>query len=122
MARSGPFKDLGWGKLGGNKKPNTPKKNPGLNSRYRTSAMGQLMGQAKEAAIPKKATGGNYAAIVLRVDSTNLADAAGSSWMTSWYDEILGVPLPETIKIKARIPALHAGIPEPDKYGCGTGS
>jgi len=118
MARSGPFKDLGWGKLGGNKKPNTPKKNSGVNSRYRTSAMGQLMGQAKEAAIPKKAKGGNYAAIVLRVDSTNLSDAAGSSWMTSWYDEVLGVPLPETIKIKARIPALHAGIPEPDKYGC----
>ncbi len=121
MARKGPFKDLGWGKLGGNKKPNTPKKNPGINTRYRTSAMGQLMGQAREAAIPKKAKGGNYAAVVLAVYKDNLSAAAGSSWMTAWYDDILGVPLPETIKIKARIPALHAGIPEPDKYGCGSG-
>ena len=73
MARSGPFKDLGWGKLGGNKKPSTPKKNHGQNNRYRTSAMGQLMGQAKEAATPRKAIGGNYAAIVLRVDKEDLS-------------------------------------------------
>lgn len=122
MARSGPFKDLDWGKLGGNKKSNTPKKTPGVNNQYRTSTMGQLVNQAKEAQIPKKKTGGNYAAVVLRVDSTNPLEAAGSSWMNAWYDDVLGVPKPETIKIKARIPALHAGIPEPDKYGCDGGS
>ena len=28
MARKGPFKDLGWGKLGGNKKRTPKKKSP----------------------------------------------------------------------------------------------
>ena len=124
MAREGPFKDLGWGKLGGNKK-RSPKKTPGLNNTYRTSVMGQVKQQANAAAMPKKSVGGNYVGIVLRVEKEYedflATHAGGSHWMTSWYDEILGVPLPETIKCKVRIPALHAAIPEPDKYGCGTG-
>ncbi len=121
MARKGPFKDLGWGALGGNKK-REPKKTSGLNNTYRTSVMGQVKQQAATAATPKKSVGGNYVGIVLRVenqyDGFLATHAGGSHWMTSWYDEILGVPLPETIKCKVRIPALHAAIPEPDKYGC----
>ena len=117
MARKGPFKDLGWGKLGGAKKP-SPKKTPGLNSTYRTSVMGQLKQQANASAVEKKKVGGNYVGIVIRVEKKSPPTAAArSSWMSAWYDEILGVPLPETIKCKVRIPALHAGIPEPDKYG-----
>ena len=119
MARKGPFKDLGWGKLGGNKK-RSPKKAPTPNTTYRSSVMSQVKQQADAAAVPKKSVGGNYVGIVLRVEKKNpdLKAAAGSSWMTSWYEDILGVPLPETIKCKVRIPALHAAIPEPEKYGC----
>lgn len=116
MARKGPFKDLGWGKLGGNKRK-SPKKSPGLNNTYRTSTMGQVKQQANASAVPKKSVGGNYVGIVLRVESSG-TEAPGSSWMTAWYEEILGVPLPETIKCKVRIPALHAAIPEPEEYGC----
>ena len=66
MARKGPFKDLGWGKLGGAKKP-SPKKTPGLNSTYRTSVMGQLKQQANAAAVEKKKVGGNYVGIGARI-------------------------------------------------------
>jgi hypothetical protein len=119
MARKGPFKDLAWGRLNKGKTSKTKVKRSNA-SHQRTGLMSQLKQVAGDAATPKNKPSGPMKAIVLHVYKIDPAAAAGSSWMTSWYDEVLGVPKPETVKMKVRIPTLHAGIPEPDQYGCGS--
>jgi hypothetical protein len=119
MARKGPFKDLAWGRLNKGKTSKTKVKRSNA-SHQRTGLMSQLKQVAGDAATPKNEPSGPMKGIVLHVYKTDPSAAAGSSWMTTWYDEILGVPLPETIKMKVRIPTLHAGIPEPEEYGCGS--
>ena len=114
MGKKGPFKDLVWGKLNSGKKNTT---NRAISSNQRTSLMSQLRQNAIDTATPKNKPSGPQKAIVLRVD-TESNKVPGTSWMKAWYKEILETDIPETIKIKARIPTLHAGIPAPEKYGC----
>jgi len=121
MAKKGPFKDLAWGRLNSGKTSKTKVKRSNA-SHQRTGLMSQLKQVAEESAIPKNKPTGAQKGIVLHVYKTDPAAAGGSSWMTSWYDEILGVPKPETVKMKVRIPTLHAGIPAPEEYGCGSSS
>jgi hypothetical protein len=127
MARKGPFKDLKWGKLN---KGKSKKIQRSLSNRYRTGLMSQLKQNAAEAATPKNKPSGPFKAIVLRVENNCPGPgshpghdgapnaSAGTSFLNAWYKEILAVDPPELIKMKVRIPTLHAAIPEPDKYGC----
>ena len=116
MARKGPLKDLAWGKLNPGKKNSTQRT---LSKTNRTSLMSQVRQQVVDASTPRNKPSGPMKAIVLRVESKDGANKVpGSSWMKAWYKEILETEIPETIKIKGRIPTLHAGIPEPEKYGC----
>jgi hypothetical protein len=116
MARKGPLKDLAWGKLNPGKKNSTQRT---LSKTNRTSLMSQVRQQVVDASTPRNKPTGPMKAIVLRVESKDGANKVpGSSWMKAWYKEILETEIPETIKIKGRIPTLHAGIPEPEKYGC----
>jgi murein DD-endopeptidase MepM/ murein hydrolase activator NlpD len=110
----GPFKDLAWGKLNSGKKNTT---NRAISGNQRTSLMSQLRQNTIDTATPKNKPSGPQKAIVLRVD-TESNKVPGTSWMKAWYKEILETDIPETIKIKGRIPTLHAGIPAPEKYGC----
>ena len=119
MARKGPFKDLAWGRLNKGKTSSTKIKRSNSSSQ-RTGLMSQLKQVAGDAATPKNQPTGLQKGVVLHVYKTDPAAAARSNWMSSWYDEILDTPLPETIKMKVRIPTLHAGIPEPEEYGCGS--
>lgn len=116
MARKGPLKDLHWGKLNPGKSNSTQRTLSGTN---RTSLMSQVKQQVVDSSTPKNKPSGPMKAIVLRVESKSGANKVpGSNWMKAWYKEILETEIPETIKVKARIPTLHAGIPEPEKYGC----
>jgi hypothetical protein len=127
MARKGPFKDLKWGKLN---KGKSKKIQRSLSNRYRTSLMSQLKQNVAESATPKNKPSGPFKAIVLRVDNNCPGPgahpghdgapnaSAGTSFLNAWYKEILAVDPPELIKMKVRIPTLHASIPEPEKYGC----
>ncbi len=117
MGRSGPFKNLTWGRLNPGNRQRTQRT---ASSSQRTSLMSQVRQNTVDTATPKNAPTGPMKGIVLRVDPpTN--QMAQSSFLAGWYDEVLGIPQPEMIAMKVRIPTLHAAIPEPEKYDCGSG-
>jgi len=58
---------------------------------------------------------GPYKAIVLRVETDSSSPEAGS-WLSATYDAIFGTP-PQLVKIKARIPEIHAALPIPEQTG-----
>jgi hypothetical protein len=62
---------------------------------------------------------GPYKAIVLRVETDNQTPEAGS-WLSNTFASFFGTP-PQIVKIKARIPEIHAALPIPDTVGSAEG-
>jgi hypothetical protein len=58
---------------------------------------------------------GPYKAIVLRVESDS-STPEGGNWLSATYDALFGTP-PPLVKIKARIPEIHAMLPIPEQTG-----
>ena len=58
---------------------------------------------------------GPYKAIVLRIESDS-STPEGGSWLAATYDAVFGTP-PQLVKIKARIPEIHAMLPIPEQTG-----
>ncbi len=58
---------------------------------------------------------GPYKAIVLRIESDS-STPEGGSWLSATYDALFGTP-PPLVKIKARIPEIHAMLPIPEQTG-----
>ena len=52
---------------------------------------------------------------MLRVETDSSSPEAGS-WLSATYDAIFGTP-PQLVKIKARIPEVHAALPIPEQTG-----
>ena len=126
--RRGPFGKLNWGKLNGGK---TKKTKRTLSNKFRTSLFSQLKQNISDSAIPVSKPTGPFKAIVLRVEgkcpstwggthehASGPAATSPTSFLNAWYGEVMGTEVPELIKVKARIPTLHASIPEPEKFGC----
>ena len=117
--RRGPFGKLNWGKLNGGK---TKKTKRTLSNKFRTSLFSQLKQNMSDSAIPVNKPTGPFKAIVLRVegkcDGGGFAAHDPTSFLNAWYGEVMGTEIPELVKVKARIPSLHASIPEPEQFGC----
>jgi hypothetical protein len=62
---------------------------------------------------------GPYKAIVLRVETDNQTPEAGS-WLSNTFSAFFGDP-PQIVKIKARIPEIHAALPIPTQVGSAEG-
>jgi len=62
---------------------------------------------------------GPYKAIVLRVETDKQSAEAGS-WLANTFASFFGDP-PQIVKIKARIPEIHAALPVPDQVGSANG-
>ncbi len=62
---------------------------------------------------------GPYKAIVLRVEKNKTTPEPGS-WLSNTFSSFFGDP-PEFVKIKARIPEIHAALPIPDRVGSDEG-
>ena len=58
---------------------------------------------------------GPYKAICLRVETDNQTPEAGS-WLSNTFSSFFGSP-PELVKVKARIPEIHAALPIPNQVG-----
>jgi len=63
---------------------------------------------------------GPYKAIVLRVETDSQTPEAGS-WLSNTFSAFFGDP-PQIVKIKARIPEIHAALPIPEQVGSAEGS
>lgn len=62
---------------------------------------------------------GPYKAIVLRVEKDSQTSEPGS-WLSNTFNSFFGDP-PQIVKIKARIPEIHAALPIPNRVGSDDG-
>ena len=81
-----------------------------------TSFMDAVVNASKRQFIQDALLGtGPYKAIVLRVETDDKTSEAGS-WLSNTFSSFFGAA-PKIVKIKARIPEIHAALPVPDQVG-----
>ena len=85
-----------------------------------TSFMDAVVNASKKQFIQDALLGtGPYKAIVLRVETDDKSSEAGS-WLSNTFASFFG-DTPKIVKIKARIPEIHAALPVPDQVGSAEG-
>ena len=85
-----------------------------------TSFMDAVVNASKNQFVPDALLGtGPYKAIVLRIESDDKSSEAGS-WLSNTIGSFFG-DVGKIVKIKARIPEIHAALPVPQELGSADG-